>query len=64
VYTGTTPAFHGICGNSFYKNGVKVSSCEDHDVAVVGSDKKEASSPVNLMATTIGDQLRLHTDFK
>ena len=64
VYTGTTPAFHGICGNSFYKNGVKVSSCEDHNVAVVGSDKKEASSPVNLMATTIGDQLRLHTDFK
>jgi predicted AlkP superfamily pyrophosphatase or phosphodiesterase len=64
VYTGTTPAFHGICGNSFYKNGVKVGSCEDHDVTTVGSDKKGASSPVNLLATTIGDQLRLHTDFK
>ena len=64
VYTGTTPAFHGICGNSFYKNGVKVSSCEDHDVTTVGSNKKDASSPVNLLATTIGDQLRLHTDFK
>ena len=64
VYTGTTPAFHGICGNSFYKNGVKISSCEDHDVATVGSSKKGASSPVNLLASTIGDQLRLHTDFK
>ena len=64
AYTGTTPAFHGICGNSFYKNGVKVSSCEDHDVTTVGSNKKDASSPVNLLATTIGDQLRLHTDFK
>ncbi len=64
VYTGTTPAFHGICGNSFYKNGVKISSCEDNDVKAVGSDKAKASSPVNLLATTIGDQLRLHTDFK
>ena len=64
AYTGTTPAFHGICGNSFYKNGVKVSCCEDHDVMTVGSNKKDASSPVNLLATTIGDQLRLHTDFK
>ena len=64
AYTGTTPAFHGICGNSFYKNGVKVSSCEDHDVTTVGSNKQDASSPVNLLATTIGDQLRLHTDFK
>ena len=64
AYTGTTPAFHGICGNAFYKNGVKISSCEDHDVTTVGSNKKDASSPVNLLATTIGDQLRLHTDFK
>ena len=51
VYTGTTPAFHGICGNSFYKNGVKISSCEDNDVKAVGSDKANASSPVNLLAT-------------
>ena len=64
AYTGTTPAFHGICGNSFYIKGVKRSSCEDPDVQVVGTDKKQASSPVNLLANTIGDQLRLHTDFK
>ena len=64
VYTGTTPAFHGIAGNAFYINGVKRSSCEDPNVQVVGTDKKDASSPVNLLANTIGDQLRLHTDFK
>ena len=33
-------------------------------MTTVGSNKKDASSPVNLLATTIGDQLRLHTDFK
>ena len=66
VYTGTTPAFHGICGNAFYVNGVKRESCEDPDVMPVGTDneKKGKASPVNLLANTIGDQLRLHTDFK
>ena len=64
IYTGTTPAFHGICGNSFYINGVKRSCCEDPDVQMVGTDKNKASSPVNLLASTIGDALRLHTDFK
>ena len=41
IYTGTTPAFHGICGNAFYVNGVKRSSCEDPDVKTVGTDKKD-----------------------
>ena len=31
VYTGTTPAFHGICGNNFYLNGRKVYCCADRD---------------------------------
>jgi len=66
VYTGSTPAFHGICGNAFYIHGEKRSSCEDPSVMPVGSDneKQGKSSPVNLLATTIGDQLRLHTDFR
>ena len=64
IYTGTTPAFHGISGNAFYINGVKHSCCEDPNVQTVGSDKSKASSPVNLLASTIGDVLRLHTDFK
>lgn len=66
VYTGTTPAFHGIAGNAFYINGVKRQSCEDPHVMPVGTnnEKKGKASPVNLLASTIGDQLRLHTDFK
>ena len=66
LYTGTTPAFHGICGNNFYINGQKVYCCTDTTVMPVGTDnmKEGQMSPVNLVATTIGDQLRLHTDFR
>ena len=66
VYTGTSPAFHGICGNNFCIDGRKVYCCEDSTVMPVGSDNKKAGcmSPVNLFSTTIGDQLRLHTDFR
>ena len=66
AYTGTTPAFHGICGNSFCIDGRKVYCCTDTTVAPVGSDNRKdgCMSPVNLLSTTIGDQLRLHTDFR
>lgn len=65
VYTGSTPAFHGICGNNFYIDGQKVYCCEDSTVQTVGSDsKKGMMSPRNMVASTIGDQLRLHTDFR
>jgi len=66
AYTGTTPAFHGICGNTFYIDGRKTYCTSDESVAPVGSDNTKAGcmSPVNLLSTTIGDQLRLHTDFK
>ena len=66
AYTGTTPAFHGICGNNFAIDGRKVYCCEDSTVMPVGSGNKKdgCMSPVNLLSTTIGDQLRLHTDFR
>lgn len=66
VYTGTTPAFHGICGNDFVIDGRKVYCCGDTTVMPVGSDNQKAGqmSPRNLLATTIGDQLRMHTDFR
>lgn len=66
VYTGTTPAFHGICGNNFFIDGRKTYCTSDSTVNPVGSDNRKAGcmSPVNLLSTTIGDQLRLHTDFK
>ncbi len=66
VYTGTSPAFHGICGNNFYIDGRKTYCCSDSTVTPVGSDNMKAGrmSPVNLLATTVGDELRLNTDFR
>ena len=64
VYTGTTPAFHGICGNNFRIDGRKTYCTQDDSVQTVGSTtNKGEESPRNLLSTTIGDQLRLHTDF-
>ncbi len=66
IYTGTTPAIHGICGNDFFIGDTKIYCCADSTVMPVGSDnnKKGKMSPRNLLTTTIGDQLRLHTDFR
>ena len=66
IYTGSTPALHGICGNDFYIDDDPVYCTDDHSVDPVGTDnrKRGCMSPRNLLATTIGDQIRLHTDFK
>lgn len=66
VYTGSTPAFHGICGNDFFIDDEAVYCCDDKTVDPVGTDnrKKGCMSPRNLLASTIGDQLRMHTDFQ
>ncbi|WP_091914722.1 alkaline phosphatase family protein [Prevotella aff. ruminicola Tc2-24] len=66
AYTGTTPAFHGICGNNFFIDGEPVYCCADQTVEPVGTDnaKRGKMSPRNLLSTTIGDQLRMHTDFR
>ena len=67
VYTGTTPALHGICGNNFHIDGRKVVSCQDDSVRAVGSKDEDGNgrrSPRNMLSTTIGDQLRLHSDFR
>ena len=65
AYTGTTPAFHGICGNNFCIDGHKVYCTADSTVQTVGAQGTRGQhSPHNLLSTTIGDQLRLHTDFR
>ena len=66
VYTGASPAFHGICGNDFMIDGQKVYCTQDDSVDPVGSDnrKKGCMSPRNLLASTIGDQIRMHADFE
>ncbi len=68
VYTGSTPALHGISGNNWFDNFKQKSvyCVEDANVVSVGVEGSPAGkmSPVNLWTTTIGDELKLATNFK
>ncbi|MCX6288210.1 MAG: alkaline phosphatase family protein [Bacteroidetes bacterium] len=68
VYTGSTPAIHGITGNNWYDNiQQKMVYCvEDNSVQAVGIENSSAGkmSPLNVWTTTIGDELKLATNFK
>jgi predicted AlkP superfamily pyrophosphatase or phosphodiesterase len=68
IYTGTTPAYHGIIGNSWYDretNGI-VGNVSDPKETIVGSavNNPFGVSPVKLMATTITDELKQASNFK
>ena len=63
IFTGATPAQHGIIGNNWYsrlKNKL-IYAVDDSTVNTVGSTKIEVGkmSPINLLATTVTDELRL-----
>ncbi len=67
VYTGTVPAIHGIAGNDFIinKTGETMYCAEDKNVVTVGSHTDAGKmSPRNLLSTTIGDELKLATNFR
>ncbi len=67
VYTGSVPAVHGIVGNAWWdKLKNKTVYCtDDESVKTVGSNTDAGMmSPRNMFATTIGDELRLATNFK
>lgn len=65
IYTGAVPALNGIAGNNFYENGVKMYCCGDSTVKSVGSNSREGKmSPRNLIATGIGDMVKIATDFQ
>lgn len=68
IYTGTTPAVHGIVGNEWFSRQLgKERYCTDDDsVQTLGNGSKEEGkmSPRNLLSTTITDELRLSTNFK
>jgi predicted AlkP superfamily pyrophosphatase or phosphodiesterase len=67
VFTGTTPANHGIISNNWYDKFINetVYCVEDESMTTVGSlDKKGQMSPHRMLTTTIGDQNRLHTQFR
>ena len=68
IYTGTTPALHGIVSNEWFHRTLKKEVyCTDDDsvyTLVPGTEKEGKMSPKNLQATTITDELKLATNFK
>lgn len=65
IYTGTSPATHGIIANDwFVKEENKITYCtDDSKVKSVGTESKAGlMSPKNLLVTTIGDELKLNTN--
>lgn len=68
LYTGTTPANHGIIGNDWFdkESGKSVYCAGDQSQSTVGSSSIEDGkmSPHRLLATTITDELKLFTQKK
>ena len=68
VYTGSTPAIHGIAGNQWYDNYQQrtVYCVEDPTVVSVGVEGSSAGkmSPVNVWTTTLGDEIKLANNFR
>lgn len=67
IYTGTTPAVHGIIANDWFdksKNAL-LYCADDEKVNGVGTTAKEGKrSPVNMLTTTITDELRISSNMK
>jgi len=63
VYTGATPATHGVIGNNWYDKEInkEVYCASDDSYASVGTTSDAGKmSPHRMNVTTITDQLRLH----
>jgi predicted AlkP superfamily pyrophosphatase or phosphodiesterase len=68
IYTGTTPSYHGIIGNSWFDrntNGV-IGNVQDNQEKIIGSilENPYGASPKNLLASTITDELKKVSNFK
>jgi len=67
IYTGTTPAVHGIIANDWFDKttGKNMYCADDAKVTGVGTTEKEGKrSPVNMLTTTITDELRISSNMK
>jgi len=67
VYTGTTPAVHGIIGNDWYDKYAdeSVYCAGDPNYTSVGTTSNAGKmSPHRMQTTTITDQVRLHTQMR
>jgi predicted AlkP superfamily pyrophosphatase or phosphodiesterase len=64
VYTGTTPAIHGIIGNEYYDKNARhhVNCVEDSLYKPVGNDAANGRlSPSRMLSSTVTDELKLFT---
>jgi arylsulfatase A-like enzyme len=61
VYTGTTPRYHGIIGNSWYDRRLRrdVYCTDDTTVQLVGTARGMGVSARNQVSTTLGDELKM-----
>lgn len=67
IYTGTTPANHGIISNNWYDKFLKKSiyCVDDSNYQTVGNNSSAGKkSPYRLFTTTITDQLKLSQNMK
>jgi len=68
IFTGSVPAIHGITGNDWIEQltGQKLYCTEDKTVKNVGGlgEQDGQNSPRNLLVTTIGDELRVATNYQ
>lgn len=61
IYTGTTPAVHGIISNDWYDKELKKSiyCVDDSNYSGVGAQTGGNKSPARLLTTTVTDELHL-----
>ena len=67
IYTGTTPAIHGIIANDWFdaKNNLQVYCAGDSTTNSIGTGSERGKmSPHHLMTTTIGDEIKINTNGK
>lgn len=67
IYSGTTPAIHGIIANDWWiKEEKRMTYCvEDLSVSSVGiDDLNERRSPRNIFVTNLCDELKINTSYK
>ena len=67
IYTGTTPRYHGIIGNDWYNRKLQRPYYCSYDSTarnLGGSASAGEVSPVNLLSSTVTDELRLSSNFK
>lgn len=66
VWTGSTPSVNGVMGNSWFvkEEGRRINVIEVPGYNAVGGSEESSGDkgPSNMLTTTVGDELRLHTN--